>query len=446
MAVNLEELPMPDQLPAIPDGWRYESLGDLVEERGVSYGIVQPGAEVSDGVPIVRVNNIRNGRIDTTETLKVCTGIESKFQRSRLCGGEVLLTLVGTLGEVAIVPDKLRGWNVARAVGVIPVRRDPGSVWVSICLRSSFIQHCIRTWATTTVQATFNLRDLAKLPIPIPPRETREAIAAVFAALDDKIELNQRMNATLEAMARALFQSWFVDFDPVRDKMDGCKPAGMDKATADLFPEHFEHGADGLIPIGWRHAAIGELCEINGRTLSKSDDLQTLEYVEISEVSRGNIANITSYARGEEPSRARRRLRHGDTVLSTVRPDRGSYFLAINPPENRVASTGFAVLTPTNAPWSFIHAGLTLSEVFDYLGQMADGGAYPAVRPEIIGAMKVAVPNDLKILDAFQYICAPLFEQAEANRTQSRALAALRDTLLPKLLSGGVLAFFPDAE
>ena len=191
-----------------------------------------------------------------------------------------------------------------------------------------------------------------------------------------------------------------------------------------------------MLPVGWRHAAIEELCDINSWTLSKGDDLETLEYVEISEVSRGNISNIATYPRGEEPSRARRRLRHGDTVLSTVRPDRGSYFLALNPPENRVASTGFAVLTPTKAPWSFIHAALTQPEVSDHLGQMADGGAYPAVRPEIIGAMQVALPNEPKILEAFHRACAPLFEKAEANRIQSRTLATLRDTLLPKLLSG----------
>jgi type I restriction enzyme S subunit len=435
MAVNLE-LPLPDELPVIPDGWCYEWLADLVEERGVSYGIVQPGSETSDGVPIVRVNNIRNGRIDTTDMLKVTADIEAKFQRSRLRGGEVLLTLVGTLGEVAIVPDNLRGWNVARAVGVIPVRKDPGSLWVSICLRSAFIQHCIRTWATTTVQATFNLRDLAKLPIPIPPTATRAAIEAVLGALDDKIELNRRMNATLEAMARALFQSWFVDFDPVRAKLDGRPPAALDPATAALFPEHFAHGEHDMLPVGWRLAAIEEVCTINTWTLGKNDELETLEYVEISEVSRGNIANIATYPRGEEPSRARRRLRHGDTVLSTVRPDRGSYFLTLNPPENRVASTGFAVLTPTKVPWSFLHAALTLPEISDHLGQMADGGAYPAVRPEIIGAMQVALPNEPKILDAFHRTCAPLFEQAEANREQSRTLATLRDTLLPKLLSG----------
>lgn len=269
-----------------------------------------------------------------------------------------------------------------------------------------------------------------------PPLAEQKAISAVLGALDDKIELNRQMNATLEAMARALFQSWFVDFDPVRAKLDGRQPPNLAPATAALFPEHFEHGEDGMLPVGWRHAAVEELCDINAWTLGKNDDLETLQYVEISEVSRGNIANIATYARGEEPSRARRRLRHGDTVLSTVRPDRGSYFLALNPPENRVASTGFAVLTPTKAPWSFLHAALTLPEVSDHLGQMADGGAYPAVRPEIIGAMQVALPNEPKILGAFHPLCAPLFEQAESNRTQSRALATLRDTLLPKLLSG----------
>ena len=287
-----------------------------------------------------------------------------------------------------------------------------------------------------SAQPSLNRNFIYSIPVRIPPLAEQKAIAAVLGALDDKIELNRRMNATLEAMARALFQSWFVDFDPVRAKLDGRPPAALDPATAALFPEHFAHGEHDMLPVGWRLAAIEEVCGINAWTLGKNDDLETLEYVEISEVSRGNIANIATYPRGEEPSRARRRLCHGDTVLSTVRPDRGSYFLALNPPENRVASTGFAVLTPTKVPWSFLHAALTQPEISDHLGQMADGGAYPAVRPEIIGAMQVALSNEPKILEAFHRTCAPLFEQAEANRSQSRTLATLRDTLLPKLLSG----------
>lgn len=284
-----------------------------------------------------------------------------------------------------------------------------------------------------------NTETLKAMTVDLPSIAEQKAIAAVLEALDDKIELNLRMNATLEAMARALFRSWFVDFDPVRAKLDGRQPVGLDNDIAALFPEHLAHSEHDMLPVGWRRAAIEEICAINAWTLSKNDNLETLEYVEISEVSRGNIANIASYRRGEEPSRARRRLRHGDTILSTVRPDRGSYFLALNPPDNRVVSTGFAVLTPTKVPWSYIHAALTMPEVSNHLGQMADGGAYPAVRPEIIGAMQVALPNESKILEAFHHLCAPLFEQAEANRTQSRTLATLRDTLLPKLLSGEII-------
>jgi type I restriction enzyme S subunit len=306
-----------------------------------------------------------------------------------------------------------------------------------------FTQH-IHAITTGTAVPHISGRQIKDFVFALPPLAEQKAIAGVLGALDDKIELNRRMNATLEAMARALFQSWFVDFDPVRAKLDGRQPAGFDPATAALFPGHFAHGEHGILPVGWRHAAIEEVCAVNGWTLGKNDDLETLEYVEISEVSRGNIGNIATYPRGEEPSRARRRLRHGDTVLSTVRPDRGSYFLALNPPDNRVASTGFAVLTPTKVPWSFLHAALTMPEVSDHLGQMADGGAYPAVRPEIIGAMHVALPNEPKILEAFHRTCAPLFEHAETNRTQSRTLGTLRDTLLPKLLSGELS--LPDLE
>lgn len=278
--------------------------------------------------------------------------------------------------------------------------------------------------------------DLKQLNVLWRPIDEQRTIARILGTLDDKIELNQRMNATLDAMARALFQSWFVNFDPVRAKLDGRQPEGIDAATAVLFPAHFQESEDGKLPVGWRHTSVEDMCSINAWTLGKSDDLDTLEYVEISEVNRGNVANISTYQRGEEPSRARRRLRHGDTVLSTVRPDRGSYFLALNPPENRVASTGFAVITPTKAPWAFIHAALTQADFSEHLGQLADGGAYPAVRPEIIGAWEVAVPDHAEILDAFQNICAPLFEQAEANRNQSRTLVTLRDALLPLLMSG----------
>ncbi len=357
------------------------------------------------------------------------SGVSDYHSEVGVKGPGVVTGRYGTIGQVFLIKEDY--WPLNTTLWVKDFHgNDPH--FASYLLRTIDFQSCSDKSSVPGV----NRNDLHRIPVLLPPLAEQKAIALVLGALDDKIELNRRINATLEAMARALFLSWFVDFDPVRAKLDGRPPAALDLATAAVFPEHFAHGEHDMLPVGWRLAAIEEVCTINSWTLCKNDDLETLEYVEISEVSRGNIANIATYERGEEPSRARRRLRHGDTVLSTVRPDRGSYFLALNPPDNRVASTGFAVLTPTKVPWSFIHAALTQTEVSDHLGQMADGGAYPAVRPEIIGVMQVSLPNETKILDAFHRACAPLFEQAEANRTQSRTLATLRDALLPKLLSG----------
>ena len=416
-------------------GWRTLPLEDcmvaIIDYRG------KTPEKTAFGVPLITAKVIKGGRIERTDEFIAEADFNAWMRRGMPKRGDIAMTTEAPLGQVA----QLDGTKVALAQRVITLRGKSevlDNTFLKFLLQSQPVQEELQSRATGTTVLGIRQSELRKVRLTLPPLAEQEAIAAVLGALDDKIELNRRMNATLEAMARALFQSWFVDFDPVRAKLDGRPPTALDEGTAALFPEHFEHGEHEMLPLGWSHAAIERVCDINAWTLGKNDDLETLEYVEISEVSRGHIANIASYTRGDEPSRARRRLRHGDTVLSTVRPDRGSYFLALNPPENRVASTGFAVLTPTKVPWSFIHAALTQPEVSDHLGQMADGGAYPAVRPEIIGAMQVALPNEPKIFEASHRTCAPLFEQAEANRIQSRTLATLRDTLLPKLLSGEV--------
>jgi type I restriction enzyme S subunit len=416
MAVNLEELPLPDELPVIPDGWRYESLGDLVEERGVSYGIVQPGSETADGVPIVRVNNIRNGRIDTMDMLKVEAHIEAKFLRSRLRGGEVLLTLVGTLGEVAIVPDNLRGWNVARAVGVIPVRKDPGSLWVSICLRSAFIQHCIRTWATTTVQATFNLRDLAKLPIPIPPTDTREAIAAVLGALDDKIELNRRMNATLEAMARALFQSWFVDFDPVRAKLDGRPPAALDPATVALFPDSFDETELGHTPHGWEVKTLGEVIE--------------LAYGKPLKAENRKNGSVCVYGANGPVGWHDEKLVSGPGIVVGRKGNPGVVTWAYG--DFYPIDTTFYVEPKAECrSLYFLYYALSLHN----LANLSADSAVPGLNRNHAYMSKQVIPPQ-PVLTAFDSQIAPIFAAIHANEEQSRSLGTVRDTLLPKLLSG----------
>jgi type I restriction enzyme S subunit len=417
MGGDVDELPLAETLPAIPEGWRYESLGDLVDERGVSYGIVQPGSATTGGVPIVRVNNIRDGRIDTSDVLKVAPEIEAKFKRSRLRGGEVLLTLVGTLGEVAVVPLNIKGWNVARAVGVIPVREDPGSAWVSICLRSAFVQHCIRTWATSTVQATFNLRDLAKLPIAIPPKKTREAIAAVLGALDDKIELNRRMNATLEAMARALFQSWFVDFDPVRAKQEGRPPAGLDEVTAALFADQFEESELGRIPQGWDVAKLDELASIRG-----GKQLPTEECLADAEFPVFGANGIMGYA--SQPT-------HKGFVIAFGRV--GAYCGSIHwSLDGAWINNNASSVVPNMWPEYVLQVMLGID-----FHSMRSGSAQPFIPNSALAAAKLLRPPEAVALQYCRFV-APLRRKQAESEKQSQTLASLRDTLLPRLLSGGL--------
>lgn len=135
--------------------WPTVPLGALLQPgRSISYGIVQPGQHDPDGVPIVRVSDVRDGRIATENPLRVSKDIEKQYARTRLRGGELLLTLVGTVGEAAIAPPELAGWNLARAVAVIPVSEEVGPFWVKAALRAPKVRNLIQARLNTTVQAT----------------------------------------------------------------------------------------------------------------------------------------------------------------------------------------------------------------------------------------------------------------------------------------------------
>jgi type I restriction enzyme S subunit len=242
---------------------------------------------VPDGIPIIRVSDVRNGQIATIEPLRVAREIEAQYARTRLRGGELLITIVGTIGETAIVPRELAGWNVARAIAVVPIRDDVGAYWARLALRSPVVRHIIDSRLNTTVQATLNLHDVAELPILLPPHPERMRIAAVLGALDDKIELNRRMNETLEAMARAIFKSWFVDFDPVRAKAEGRPPPGLSPDLAALFPDAFDEEDK---PTGWSLQPLDEIAEfLNGLALQKypPDNGESLPVIKISELRSG---------------------------------------------------------------------------------------------------------------------------------------------------------------
>jgi type I restriction enzyme S subunit len=428
--------------------WQLTTLGSIAKQP---YGLVDgpfgsnlPASSYTTfGIPVIRGGNLSLGthRFKAEDFVFVSQETAAALERSLCRPCDIVFTKKGTIGQTGFVPINgqypcyLLSSNQMK-LSVDTDKADPLFIYYLVSSPAN-VEKIIRDSEATGVPKT-NVAYFRDFPIQLPPLPEQKAIASILGALDDKIELNRRMNATLEAMARALFQSWFVDFDPVRAKLDGRQPAGLAPATAALFPASFQDSPLGLIPAGWRVVPISELCRINARSLTANDLFDSVEYVEISEVSRGNIAHIQNYRRTELPSRARRRLAHGDTVLSTVRPDRQAHFLSLDPPGNRVVSTGFAVLSPHCVPWSLCYSALTQDDFSDYLGKMADGGAYPAVNPEIIGKWSLAIPSSDELMTIFHAACAGLYERAEANRNQVRTLSSLRDNMLPELLNGNM--------
>lgn len=280
------------------------------------------------------------------------------------------------------------------------------------------------------------------LELDVPPKHEQRAIAHILGTLDDKIELNRKQNETLEAMARAIFKAWFVDFEPVRAKMEGRwkrgqSLPGMPAHLYDLFPGRMVESELGEIPEGWKMRTLADYATLNPESWSKVTRPSAIRYVDLFGTKWGRIESVTDYASSEAPSRAQRVLRPLDTLVGTVRPGNGSYTLIGE--EGLTGSTGFAVLRPLNRiNAEFVYLAATAAENIERLSNLADGGAYPAVRPEVVLATPVPIINP-PLINVFSRQISPMLEEVSENESESRVLAQLRDTLLPKLVSGALL-------
>ncbi len=360
--------------------------------------------------------------------------------------GDLLVTMTDlskaadTLGYPALVPSS-RAFRFLHNQRLGKVLIRPGSPitkdFLYYLLRSRPYRNEVLASATgTTVKHTSPER-IRAFNFLLPSLGEQRAIAHILGTLDDKIELNRRMNETLEAMARTIFKSWFIDFDPVRAKAEGRQPFGMDAETAALFPDSFRDSPLGRIPKGWKVCRLVDVALINGRTLSRDYTHETIEYLEISSVSKGRLLESTKYEIQDAPSRAKRLVAHGDTIWSCVRPNRKSYLFIHNPVPNLVVSTGFAVLTPKQVSRTYLFEWVTTDDFVEYLSYSADGSAYPAIRPERFSEAELLLPP-LALLDRFEQVAGPMRDKIAKNDNESCTLAAIRDALLPKLISGEV--------
>jgi type I restriction enzyme S subunit len=282
----------------------------------------------------------------------------------------------------------------------------------------------------TTVQATLNLGDVAQLPIIMPPRRFRVRVADILGTLDDKIELNRRMNETLEAMARALFKSWFVDFDPVRAKAEGRDP-GLPKHISDLFPDSFEDSELGEIPKGWEILGLDQIAQfLNGLAMQKFPPKggRSIPVIKIAQLRAGNTDCADLADADLDPDYI---VHDGDVLFSWS----GSLECAVwSGGIGALNQHLFKVSSETYPKWLCYFAVHTHLEAFRHIaaGKATTMGH---IQRHHLSEARLAVPP-MRLVRAMDAVIGSLLEGAWRRRLQSRTLAILRDALLPKLISG----------
>jgi type I restriction enzyme S subunit len=412
---------------ALPLGWELKTLDDIAQS---DYGLVDgpfgsnlpASCYVPSGIPVIRGSNLSLGEVSFKGDDFVYVSEETAKRLARsLCGPEdIVLTKKGTLGQTGFVPEnhRYKQFLISSNQMKLSVNRDvadPRFVYYYVSSPMSR-EKIIRDSEVTGVPKT-NLAYLKTFPILLPSLDEQKEIAHILGTLDDKIELNQQMNRTLEGIARALFKSWFIDFDPVRAKLDGRQPYRMDAETAALFPDSFDDSPLGKIPKGWR---VGRL-----------DDLIILQRgFDLPKTNRTSGKYPVLAASGPSGTHNEYKVK-GPGVTTGRSGVLGNIFFVHEdfwPLNTSLWVKEFRESRPIHT--YYVLQDLNL-EVFNA------GSAVPTLNRNHVHGLKVVIPP-LPVIEVFESLVMLIFQKKKANDEESIDISAVRDVLLPKLLSGEI--------
>lgn len=427
-----------------PSHWESSTLGKACSL--VTDGTHDSPKETTSGFPLVTGRCITGGRVN----LKAAYLISEKdhkevVARSKPEFGDILFANIGnSIGELARVETNTE-FSI-KNVALLKPGRQLDSRFLKYYLLSAPVQSFVRGNTYGSAQPFIGLGTLRSFPIPLPTLADQRAIGEALGALDDKIELNRRMNATLEAMARTLFQSWFVDFDPVRAKLDGRLPVALDPAIAALFPEHLEDSPLGHIPKGWKACALGELVEVvKGRSYRSEELAQSkTALVTLKSFLRGGGYRADGLKPFTGEYKPNQRVCPGDLVVAFTDVTQAADVIgkpALIRSDERfdtlVASLDVGIVRPKSKHVTipFLYCLFLTDEFQAHTYSHATGTTVLHLGPTAIPSFLSVVPP-VAIAEKFAERADPIFRLIDESAKQSRTLASLRDTLLPKLLSG----------
>ena len=426
-----------------PDHSRGEWLDCTLAEvcSAIDYGLTASASNQASGPRFLRITDIVSGQIDWTSVPHVpVEGITA--EKYRLHHGDVVLARTGaSTGASAYVKSPP---HAVFASYLVRLRARPGieGRFLAYYLKSDQFRQYIRGVLgdkSAQPNASASTMTAAPLRAPTDPTEQR-AIAGVLGALDDRIDLNRRMNETLEAMARALFKSWFVDFDPVRAKMEGRDPE-LPPKIADLFPDRLVESEVGEIPEGWEVSEIGkEVDAVGGATPSTNEptywsggrhhwvtprDLSKLVSLVLLETDRKiTDAGVEKISSGLLPV---------GTVLLSSRAPIGYLAVAAVP---TAINQGFIAMI-CRKRLSDLYVLFWCYENLDHIKGISGGSTFAEISKRVFRPIPVVVPPK-RVLEAYEGVSRSLYDQIVSNARKRALLSAWRDTLLPRLVSGAV--------
>jgi len=372
---------------------------------------------VAHGVPVIRGTNMGHGRWVGGEFVFVTPEKADSLSANLARPGDIVFTQRGTLGQVALIPDRgFERYLISQSQMKLTANPNKACAQFLYYVFTSAEQLAyIRQNAIQTGVPHTNLGILRGTPLGLPSLATQKAIAHILGSLDDKIELNRRTNETLEAMARALFKSWFVDFDPVRAKADGRQPSGMDVDTAKLFPSDLIESELGPIPKGWRIAKLGDVLE-----LKRGYDLPAAQRQAgtVPIISSSGPSGLHSEAKASAPGIVTGRYGTIGLVFY-VRED----FWPLN-----------TTLYVRNFKGTDVLYAYHLLRLIDFR-KFSDKAAVPGVNRNHLHEEAVVAPP-LAVQQRFTSLASAWLDLAAQSTDQTRVLTAVRDALLPRLLSG----------
>jgi type I restriction enzyme S subunit len=430
---------------SLPLHWKKVRVEDVAAEMGdAPFGSSLKTKDYTDsGALVVQGRNIQGRICDWTERRYVDIEKYNSLSRSHCFPGDLIFPKVGTIGKVGILSSLAEHKEYILSTNTMRLRPNSEIAsrdYLYYYFLSPAIRNLIIALNSKSVQPVFNYTTLKSFEVILPPLYEQKEIAHILGTLDDKIELNQQMNRTLEGIARALFKSWFIDFDPVRAKLDGRQPYGMDAEIAALFPDSFDDSPLGKIPKGWKAGTADDIITIlSGGTPKTSMPVYwngNIPWFSVKDAPAESdiyVLETEKYITESGVSNSSTQVLPVGTTIVSARGTVGRLALVGCP--MAMNQSCYGITGKGNYASLFIYYFMRSAIIS--LQQQTHGTVFETITRQTFTTVKTVNPP-AELAQEFDKAIRPLLQQIRGNLFEIKTLSSIRDTLLPKLLSGEI--------